>query len=38
MEAWLNACWDIKYALIVKILNFFMGVGGVYEFCQKVNI
>lgn len=28
MEAWLNACCDIKYALIVKILNFFMGVGG----------
>lgn len=39
MEAWLNACCDIKYALIVKILNFFMGGGGgVYEFCQKVNI
>lgn len=37
MEAWLNACCDIKYALIVKILKMFMGV-GVYEFCQKVNI
>lgn len=36
MEAWLNACCVIKYALIVKILIFVMG--GVYEFCQKVNI
>lgn len=36
MEAWLNACCVIKYALIVKILIFFRG--GVYEFCQKVNI
>lgn len=38
MEAWLNACCDIKYALIVKILKNFYGGGGVYEFCQKVNI
>lgn len=29
MEAWLNACCDIKYALIVKILKIFMGMGGV---------
>lgn len=28
MEAWLNACCDIKYALIVKILKFFYGGGG----------
>lgn len=35
MEAWLNACCDIKYALIVKILNFFMGVGGCMNFVKK---
>lgn len=34
MEVWFNVCCDIKYVLIVKILNFFMGVGGGgYEFC-----
>lgn len=36
MEAWLNACCDIKYALIVKILNFFMGGGGGFmNFVKK---
>lgn len=28
MEAWLNACCDIKYALIVKILKKIYGGGG----------
>lgn len=35
MEAWLNACCDIKYALIVKILKIFMGVGGCMNFVKK---
>lgn len=30
MEVWFNVCCDIKYVLIVKILKFFMGVGGVW--------
>lgn len=34
MEAWLNACCVIKYALIVKILIFVMG-GGCMNFVKK---
>lgn len=35
MEAWLNTCCDIKYALIVKILKDFYGGGGCMNFVKK---